>query len=464
MPKSSTPVIGLICTMSPELHDVWGESVRAPSRQRFDQARHLLGSLGVQVVDVGEFTTSFEKGIQHGRLLRAAGADVMVAYVAMWSYGSSVVAAASECGVPVVVWTDTDIAQVGIVGASVVRGSLDEAGITNCLVYGDFDDLTIRQELAVRILGAAAGTHLRGQVYGLMGSRSLGMYPAAVDANQWRRQFGLEIESWDQSEVIEKAKALPDAAVEDDLSWSRREFGSIQVKEQVMRAAMKMYAASKEIITRKGFDFVSVRCLPETPEIFTTFCYAIAMLNDTSDATGEKEAICCSCESDSNGALTMQILKHLGGAPVMFGDVRTIRLQEGEVWISNCGSQATQLAASRKQVHWVEHGFQEFQWKIGGAAPQAVNKPGRVTLARLTRTAGEYVMLIVGGECLPYPLEKLKETHWVFSPHAFVKLDADPRGFAQELRSNHLSLVYGDYVPYLLETCRVLGIRPILVD
>jgi L-fucose isomerase len=195
MPKSSTPIVGLICSMSPELHDVWGESVRAPSRERFDKARRLLQSLGAQVVDAGEFTTGFEKGIQHGRRLRSASVDVLVAYVAMWSYGSSVVAAASECGVPVVVWTDTDIAQVGIVGASVVRGSLDEAGIPNCLVYGDFDDPVTRQELAVRVLGAAAGTHLRGQVYGLMGSRSLGMYPAAVDANQWRRQFGLEVES-----------------------------------------------------------------------------------------------------------------------------------------------------------------------------------------------------------------------------------------------------------------------------
>ena len=97
-------------------------------------------------------------------------------------------------------------------------------------------------------------------------------------------------------------------------------------------------------------------------------------------------------------------------------------------------------------MHWVEHGFQEYHWKIGGAAPQAINKPGRVTLARLTRVAGDYVMLIVGGECLDYPLEKLEETHWGFSPHAFVRLDADPRAFAQELRSNHLSLVYGDFV------------------
>ena len=128
---------GLICTLSPELHDVWGEAVRAPSRVQFARARAVLESFNLRVVDPGEFTTSYQQGIEHGRLLRSQGVQVLVVYVARWAYGTSVVAAAMEAGVPVIVWTGTDIAQVGIVGASAVRGSLDEAGITHSLVYGD---------------------------------------------------------------------------------------------------------------------------------------------------------------------------------------------------------------------------------------------------------------------------------------------------------------------------------------
>ena len=81
-----------------------------------------------------------------------------------------------------------------------------------------------------------------------------------------------------------------------------------------------------------------------------------------------------------------------------------------------------------------------------GGSPQAVNKPGRVAIARITRQAGEHVMLITSGYCMDVTHEKLQETHWGFSLHAFVKLDADPCTLAQELRSNHLSLVYGDFV------------------
>ena len=462
MNGSSGLTIGLISVLSPELYDVWGEKMRPRAQDRLQRTRAVLESFGAVVVDPGELTTTTQQAAQHGRLLRQQNVHVLVAYVGMWSYGSTVVAAADECGVPVVVLTDTDVEYVGIVGASVCRGSLEEAGLANCLVYGEIEDPITQHELQVRCVGAAAGTRLRGKTYGLMGSRSLGMYTSAIDPNQWRRKFGLEVESWDQLAVIERVQALPDSAIEHHMQWTRETFGPICVNDNIMRAAIKLYVVCKQMVAENGFDLVSVRCLPEMPGSFTTFCYAIAMLNDASDADGGKEAVCCACESDSNGALTMQILKHLGGAPVLFGDVRHVDLEQGEVWISNCGSQATELACNRGEVHWVEHGFEEFEWKIGGAAPQHVSKPGRVTLARLTRIEGDYVMLIAGGECTEQSRDKLKETYWGFSPHSFVKLDADARMFAQELRSNHLHMVYGNYVPHLIECCRVLGIRPIV--
>ena len=143
------------------------------------------------------------------------------------------------------------------------------------------------KELEVRCLGAAAGTRLRGQKYGLMGFWSLGMLTAAVDANQWRRNFGIEVESWDQLEVVRRRGRCPTAPWTGTWQWSREVFGAIQVHEAIIRAAMKLYVAPEHHRPR-GFDFVSVRCLPETPKIFTTFCYAIALLNDTSDAEGTK--------------------------------------------------------------------------------------------------------------------------------------------------------------------------------
>jgi L-fucose isomerase len=119
------------------------------------------------------------------------------------------------------------------------------------------------------------------------------------------------------------------------------------------------------------------------------------------------------------------------------------------------------MAPSKNDVHWVHEGLQEFEWVIGGCCPQYVAKPGRVTLARLGRIAGEYIMLILSGEAKQFPREKLAEIN-AQQPQAFVELDCSPEEFVAELRCNHIHVVYGDFVRELEVLCRVLGIRTIV--
>jgi L-fucose isomerase len=194
---------------------------------------------------------------------------------------------------------------------------------------------------------------------------------------------------------------------------------------------------------------------------YTTFCVAHALLNDGQDADGPKERIVCACEVDGNGALTMQLLQHLslGDQPSVFADVRYLDRSENVLWLSNCGSQSTDCALCPSEISWMPHGFAEHKFKLGGVCPQYVSRPGRVTLARLSRIQGRYVMMITGGTILSYPRQKLKETFWEFSPHAFVELECSPESFLSQVRSNHLHWVYGEYGAELEEVAAILGVE-----
>jgi L-fucose isomerase len=222
-----------------------------------------------------------------------------------------------------------------------------------------------------------------------------------------------------------------------------------------------MYLALQNLIKEKGYDFIAVKCLPHLPPVHTTFCLAHALLNDTSDAAGEKESYVCACEADINGALTMQMLKNVSGQTTMFADFLRFEEEERMVTLCNCGSQPTDMAPSKKDVRWVREGLIEFEWVIGGCCPQYVAKPGMVTMARLGRIDGAYVMLIMTGEAVSFPREKLKEIN-PQQPQAFVRLDCEPDSFIRELRSNHIHLVYGFFVEELKTLCSVLGIQVIL--
>jgi L-fucose isomerase len=318
------------------------------------------------------------------------------------------------------------------------------------------------KKLAIWCRGIAAATQLRNKKIGIGGSRCMGMYTAHVDPSEIMKKFGTDIDGWEQVELFRRAEAISEAETQKMFAWVCREFGKIEAKEEVLRAQIKMYLALLELIEEKGYDAIAVKCLPELPACFTTFCLPIAILNDRSDHRGLKESIVCGCESDINGTLTMQLLKPLNGGPVMFTDVLKIYREKNEIGLANCGSSATDFAPSKKDVYWVKEGLLEFDWKIGGTCPQYVTRAGRVTMARLSRIDGEYVLLITGGEALAYPREKLKEIN-PQHPQSYVKLDCPIETFLENLRCNHIHFVFGDFYEELQIACWVLGIRPIVV-
>ena len=137
--------------------------------------------------------------------------------------------------------------------------------------------------------------------------------------------------------------------------------------------------------------------------------------------------------------------------------------EDDMIRMCNCGSQPTDFAKSRGDVTWVTEGLWEFDWKIDGAYPRYVGKPGKVIMARLSRVNRKYVMLIVTGEALDMPLEKINETNSQ-QPHVFVRTNCSQENFINSLRSNHIHVVYGNCKEELITTCEVLDIKAILPE
>ena len=96
--------------------------------------------------------------------------------------------------------------------------------------------------------------------------------------------------------------------------------------------------------------------------------------------------------------------------------------------------------------------------KAGGAAVQIIVKEGPVTLARLFRKDGKYVLGCFEGELEMRPIEELRKTTWCY-PHEFVKADIDYDKFFHTMNSNHLHTVYGSYSEVLKLFCDMKGIE-----
>lgn len=452
--------IGLISTISPD--KTWAQEVVDRVASTHDVVKNALQEMGFEVLDEAPLHRSYQEMMSAGKSLRARGINALVIYVGTWTYANCAAAAALEADVPVVIWADARPGTSGLVGGAISRGAMAEFGIHAHLVYGLFDDEKTRSKIKCFLDAACAAIGLHGQVLGVGGGRSMGMVTAVCDPNEVRLKFGVEIDSFEQMYVIERAEAMADGRALSFLQWIKDTFGKIIAKEDVMIKQIKLYLALRELSNEKGYDFVAVKCLPELPSLYTTFCLAHAIMGDKEDDQGQKDRFIVACEADLNGALTMQILKLLADSPVLFSDLTEFNLQTGVLTTCNCGSQPTDFAKSKKDVYWEREGVHEFEWKYGGTCPQHVARAGRATVARLSRESGKYEMLIAPVKIVEMPRKKLKETIWE-RPHTFLKLLCDRDAFIDAIRSNHIHLVYGDWLMELEEACKILDIKPIVI-
>jgi len=454
--NTSTPRVGLITTMS--LDTTWPESFVRYAGEIHRQAHELFRGLGYEVVAQDGIARTNAEMTAQGEHLRAQHAEVLVLQVATWTYSNTAISAALASDVPVIVWSNATPGRFGIVGASIVRGSLDAMGIRNAMLHGVAEDPAFIRRLDLLCRSYAAAMRLRGQTLGMGGFRCMGMYTALFDPLHWRKKFGIDVDNWEQAVVVQRAREMDDAEAKRFLAWMKQEFGRVVPKDEVMLAQIRLYLALRELVQEKGYDFIAVKCLPDMPSFYTTFCVAHAMLNDRSDLYGPKESIVCGCEADANGTLTMQMLKLLTGGPALFTDVLGFDAEAGSMTLCNCGSQPTDFARCRKDVYWVTEGLAEFQWKIGGACPQYVARSGEVTFARLGRLRDRDIMLITSGTVVEKDREALRALNYQ-QPQAFVNLHCSSQGFVDQLRSNHIHMVYGQYTEHLKELCRVLDIE-----
>ena len=452
--------IGLISTMAPD--DTWAAEVVMRVSERHNFLKNKLGQMGYEVLDEGTLHRSVSEMTDAARKLRGRGIRALVIFVGTWTYANASAYAAMEADTPVIVWGDATPGSVGLVGSAIVMGGMAEMGVRANLVYGPLDDASTYARAKMLLDAACAAMSLRGTTLGVGGGRCMGMLTAVCDPIEVKRKFGVEIEAFEQMVLIERAEEVDSERVEHFKIWMEHTFGKIVAKPEAIERQIRLYLAIKDFAAEKRYDLLALKCLPEMPACYTSYCLAHAILGDACDDLGAKDRFVLACETDLNAALTMQLLKNLvPESPVLFADLTEYNFDLDLLTLCNCGSQPTDFAVDKKDVIWEREGVPEHTWKYGGACPQHVAKQGNVTMARLGRANGAYEMLIVPAVAVEQPREKLRETVWE-RPHVFIKLLGDRNDFFSKIRSNHIHMVYGNYVDELKEICDILGIVPVM--
>ena len=402
--------------------------------------------------------------------LREHSVEATIFNYTIWCYPQYTVAARNFAPEPYLLFSNLHPSECGMVGMLAAAGSLDQIGVKYGRLWGDISDDSVKSKMIGFLKAAAAVNRLKGLTFGNFGGRPLGMYTAVASLEQWQKKFGIDVENIEQDDIIRYGENASEEELSKAFDWLTSLTGNIAydgegLTPDKLKTQIRSYIGLREIIQERDLDFVGIKAHGDLTDRYCTMDLAEALLNDPYDWNGPKEPTVAATESDMDGALTMQLFKHLTGSPVLFADVRHYD-KENDVWFfSNSGTHATFFAGGSydpaenlKNVSLLpETGY----YPAGGASVHHFAKAGTVTLARLARKNGEYQLTIVPAEFVQFEHEKMVQmgnTTTPAWPVAFARLQVSAEYFIENFPCNHIHGVYGDCVNELVQAAKLLDI------
>lgn len=215
----------------------------------------------------------------------------------------------------------------------------------------------------------------------------------ALDA-ELMNVFGVELESIEARELIDKAKTFTDEECAEYLSRSACAMcGLEKTPEHNLKDYAKLYKAYSDYVKSNNIGALASRCWPDFFTAFgTPVCSVLSMLND--------EGVACACEADMYGALSMWAGMQLSGRPVFFGDPVSLDEGDNSVTFWHCGAAACSMARRDTGAVVGVHPNR----KIGPAMDFGCEAMEEATVFRIGRESdGSFRFFIAEGEALDKP-------------------------------------------------------------
>ncbi len=412
--------------------------------QQFAQINAGLASVGLEFIAAPEAVKDPASCGRVADFFAAQRVDLLHALIITWSFDHYTIELQQRTGKPVAIRAIPGIRTGSVVGSMQLNCVLADLEVPHRLYYGEIEDQTVVQEINTFAKACAIQNKLRGARMAVIGRRTEGMTPTAVDEIEVLRLFGTRLLNYGLDEIQEMASRveLPQA----EAAWGRISAGAAKVMSKTEHgvSTTRTYLLLKQMVKDLGLSAITIGSYPQCQG---TMCVPIAWLNEDGIPTG--------CEGDVNSTLAMLMLSMLTDNPVHFGEMLAFDEQHNALITSHCGCGSPSLAD--------EHGYslQPVRLANNGVCIRYAAKPGPVTYVNFVGRKGNYRLCAIEGEAV--------RTGMVFegnplrfelkSPLRKVWEAAGEHGLG-----HHWMTAYGHVSPALVEFCKLAGIQGIFPD
>ncbi len=411
---------------------------------QFNKINDQLRESGMNVIPAPEAVKDLESMERVADYFSTKNVDVLHALIITWSFDHYTIELQQRLGVPVAIRAIPGIRTGSIVGSQQLASVLMDIEVQYRLFYGDIEDRKVSEKVAVFAKACGIRKKLRGARLGVIGRRTEGMTPTAVDEVEILRLLGVRLIHYGLDELLDLAAEVDDSEASE--AWNRFKSGATEVLSKTEHGIQtaRNYLACKRIISEQNLSALTIGSYPKCQG---TMCIPIAWLNEEGLPTG--------CEGDINSTLNMFILSQLSYEPTHFGEMLAFDEKENTLVTSHCGCGSPSLAGPE--------GYKLTPVRLAnsGVCIRYAAKPGPVSFVNLVGRKNNYRLCCIEGDAVPTGMvfEGNPIKFVLKSPIRHVWSYVDEYGFG-----HHWMTVYAHVTPVLKELVRLIGIRGVFPD
>ncbi len=325
------------------------------------------------------------------------------------------------------------------------------------------DEPELKEEVETFVQAVSVIKGLTGARIGQVGVRTPYFETVGYDEVALIRKFQQNIMFTNMDDVTDKAKeyADDDPKIQGILEQVKESVPTIHVSDEYVLNAAKMEQALVDFYDEYGLSGMAVQCWPTIQRSMgISLCALFGRLTGRHMLTA--------CETDILGTVSMMANYYasMGNDLPHFVDW-TIQHRENPNWLLawHCGNAPVCLAKNPSEVSLMSRTDMTGELPVEKGNTQDglykfQLKPGVVTFTRLVEYDDEWKMLIAKGKIIPSDEDLAGTWAWVeVTDHEHLYRTLVEEGFI-----HHASMVHGDQTKALLQVCKYLDIKPVLIE
>ena len=350
-------------------------------------------------------------------------------------------------------WQDGDrfVTTADQAGTTALRKPLVDMGYTFKYVVTRRGQPPPLAEIAAYARAAHAAAALKTDRIGMAGYRDMRLYGTLYDGVSLKAEIGPEIEHFELLELKQLMDGIDAGEVTALAKRVRARWRFVrEPKPGTVENSVRLFLAIKRKVDERGYQGFSFNDVDGIKKLLGFApAGALTLFHDELDISSVPE-------NDSLGAVTQLIVRRLTGQVAAYLEFYEF-LADG----------ALMGVPDYVPAEIVEGGVTVMPNAFGSFGEGLLNvsklKTGKVTLARLGRTNGRYVMhLMTATARTPQTWE---EAGWAPPapqlPSLEFAFDGDPGEFTQKVMSQHYIIAYGDHRAVLEDFCAIKRIEVI---